>query len=177
MPPYPTPNAHSLRSPMQIRLRQYSFSISAPYKAGHRLTAEEAQALNGARAEQIKNNMRRHVETVCRDLPEGTLLPDSEIARLRARVELLDQGHQFRLPAESGDRLDALQVEALRVAQLQVEAEARWLAGLQSATPLSAEALELRIQRRAEMPEVIEEARQRLQQRSLQASKMLEELL
>jgi hypothetical protein len=152
---------------MQIRLRQYSFFVSSPFKAGHRLTAEEARALNWTRAEQIKNNMRRHIDSATRELTDGELLPDSSIAKLQARVDLLDQGHQFRQSdAAEEAELGALEVEALRVAEERLPAPAP-----------EGERFELMVRLLASQPEVQEEARLRLQLRSQEANRLLEELL
>lgn len=118
--------------------------------------------------------MRRSVEAACRDLPEDELLSDSQLARLQARVDLLDQAHQFKHQSPDDDnQLGALQVEALRVAEERVEVDSR---RHQQQAP-EGQKLELLVRKIAQQRDVLDEARLRLQQRYQEASRLLEELL
>lgn len=135
---------------MQIRIKGYTFSLSSPFTAGHRLTAGEAQALNDLRTENIQNNFRHKVNARVAGLEPGQLLPQADIDALQALLTQADQDYKF---VEKGtrSRLGDIEREARSIAESRARACA--------ATPEQIPAL---ITEFAQLPAVIEEARTRV---------------
>lgn len=112
---------------MKIRIRQYSFEISAPFEAGHSLTIGEAQALNRLRAENIRNNFAQNVKDEADAMPEGEMIPPSIVERLQADIERYDAAYTFVERHEPMPRPSALELVTRLVAEEHVAEEARRL--------------------------------------------------
>lgn len=107
---------------MQIRIRQYTFTLSEPYRAGHVINAAEAQAMNSLRAENVRNNMAKVVGDELAVLPEGTLLSASAQAELQARITDYDGKYQFVERHRPAAGLGPIEKEALTIAEERVRA-------------------------------------------------------
>lgn len=101
---------------MIIRIKQYTFKIDEPFVEGSILNAGEAQALNGLRAENIRNNVTRMVQDEVAVLEEGELLPVEVLDGLQARITEYDTKYQFMLKHTSNRTLGALDAEAQKIA-------------------------------------------------------------
>lgn len=144
---------------MSIRIKGYSFQLSAPYGAGTVLTRGEAQALNNLRAENIQNNIRKLVVDATAELLPGQLLEPGKLAELQAKITQYDRGYQFLEKHSPKPRVGEIELETRAVAQERVEAALR-AEGLEDST--SPAELEELIQAQLELPAVIEEARARV---------------
>jgi hypothetical protein len=155
-----------------INIRSVSLSVPEPFQPGHRLTAEEAAALNHLRAEQIKSNMRRAVDIELHRSPaiHGGL-DASQLIRLQARVDFLSKLHTFKFSCPDAARSN-LRVEALRVAEERLEQSCR----LHDSEMPRGQELEQVLEQWTAKPEVIDEARMRLAEKQRVAIQALEEL-
>ena len=70
---------------MLIQVLSHQFIISEPFAEGHRLTAEEAQALNMTRADRLRNIIYKRLS---RGEPES-------IREFEQEVQRIDRGFQF----------------------------------------------------------------------------------
>lgn len=112
---------------MLIRIRQYTFTISAPFFPGQVITAAEAQALNALRAENIRNNFAKRVLDSIASLPEGQLLSAEAQAEAQQALDSYSSTYQFQLRHESRVRESSVEAEARQLAQDEVLTERRRL--------------------------------------------------
>lgn len=159
---------------MKIRIGQYAFAVGTRYAAGDTLTANEADALNGLRAENIRNNVKKLVDRATAALSPGQLLTPAELSELQDAVSAYARDYSFgeRREPKGGIRQTPFEQELRAVASERVEAQQRQLG-----VELSAEGFEASVEANCKLAPVIEEARQRVAARSAIASKALEELL
>src|SRR5258706_10941509 len=80
---------------MQISIKQHAFSVRGPYSEGTRLTKAEAQALNGLRAENIRNNVFKLVMEALGTADPGQVLPASSHQELQEKITEYDLKYQF----------------------------------------------------------------------------------
>lgn len=159
---------------MKIRISQYAFGVGAPFRGGHALSEQEADALNGLRAENIRNNVKRWVDEAAKGLAPGELLTPDVISALQDRISLYSRDYTFgeRREPKGGIRKTAFEIELRSVAQERVEAQARSLD-----IELSAEGLEAAVEAQMKLAQVVEEARQRVAARQELAQQALKDLL
>lgn len=139
---------------MQVRIKGYTFSLSAPYSEGQPLSEGEAKALNDLRAENIQNNFRGFVNEQVARLGSGGLIPQSILSALQLQLDNYDKSYSFN--ARPGrNRTGDIEREALAIAAGRVK---------QQADPaMSKEALDGIIIEYSKLPAVIEEARSRVE--------------
>lgn len=99
-----------------ISMHGQDFEISAPYEEGHTCTAAEAKALNQCRAENIGNNMRKHVKAAL--AIEDEKAQKKALAEVASKMAEYDKEYVFTLAA-AGSRtaLSPVEKEARRVAR------------------------------------------------------------
>lgn len=160
--------------PMDIRLKEYIFTLSEPYCEGTILTKEEAQALNGLRAENIRNNMAKAVAAETDSLPEGQMLSLSAVRGLQAKIDQYAKAYRFPLRNERARRVQqgSVDAEAFAMARDLVEEERRG-----QGMDMNGEGVEMEIRMLASTPDVQLAARQRLAAKRDIAQSALEELL
>lgn len=156
---------------MQIRIKGYTFQLSAPFVEGTVLTKAEAQALNDLRAENIQNNIRRMISDATARLPEGELLPQAELDELQSKLTQYDLSYQFVEKHQPRPRIGDIEAEARAVAKERAEAELRQLG-----TEAGEGELEQMISEMERLPAVLEEARQRVSARRLAIAGSLSDL-
>jgi len=156
---------------MQISIRQHSFTIRSPFSEGTVITKAEAQALNGLRAENIRNNMAKLAAGVFEGLPAGGVLPVEIQAELQRQVTEYDLGYQFGLKPEPRGK-NPIEAEALVVATERVEAGMR-----RSGVALSRVEYEAELVHQLASQEVQAEARRRVVVANQAAARALAELL
>ncbi len=135
---------------MPMRMKGYTFTLSAPYAEGHRLTSAEAQALNDLRAENIGNNFRSRVNEQVARLAPGELLAQHVLDGLTAELAGYDAGYQF---ASKTTRTKIGDIER------EIQAVAKERAIAQAEAPSQVEGL---IEQFVGLPAVLEEARSRV---------------
>lgn len=146
---------------MQIRIKSYTFTLSEPFQQGTIITKGEAQAMNNLRAENIQNNLRKHVNDAVAALGKDDLLAPEVLADLRAKFAEADRTYKFLEKHSPKERLGDIEEEARTVARERVEAAFR-----QSGEELpSTDLLELMIKDQAKLPSIEEEARLRVSAR------------
>lgn len=84
---------------MLFKIRGLLFVISDPYGVGHRLSANEAQALNALRTENVRNNVTKFVDEA---LAGRVAITAEEEAKLQARIDAYASGYDF--PLRRADR-------------------------------------------------------------------------
>lgn len=154
---------------MQITIRHYTFDLPSPYAEGHRLSAGEAQALNGLRAENIRNNVKKILDPKLDALPAEHVLSVDELAQLQSTVDEYAQGYFFKFREGKGEQRGQLSAETYAIAREKVSAILR----------ASGTDREPRQDEIAEMQNddgVQQAARANLEARSLIARQALEEL-
>lgn len=158
----------------KIRIDQYAFSLPLRYRAGHSLSQNEADALNGLRAENIRNNVKRWVDEAKKSVPLGELLTPDALSALQDRVSEYAASYEFGAKAEpkGGTRKTSFEVELLAIAKERVEEQARSL-GIE----LSEEGLQAAIESQTKLAIVIEEARRRVAAKNELAQQALQSLL
>lgn len=159
---------------MKIRIGQYAFGVGSPYYGGYQLGPQEADALNGLRAENIRNNVKRWVDKAQEGLPAGELLGPEALAALQDRVAEYAQGYVFgeKREPKGGIRKTTFEQELRAVARERVETQAR-----QQEVHLGEEELEAAIEAQMKLAQVVEEARRRVSKRIEIAKAALQELI
>lgn len=159
---------------MKIRIGQYAFSVPTRYRAGHELSQNEADALNGLRAENIRNNVKRWVDEATRGLTPGELLTPDALSALQDKVSEYARDYEFgpRGEPKGGIRKTAFEVELLAIATERVESQAR-----QMEITLSEEGFAEAVESQMKLAIVIEEARRRVAARNQAAQDALASLL
>lgn len=155
-----------------VRIRQYSFQVSAPYAKGQRLGEVEVQVLNDLRADNIRNNVTKPVLDAIAALAPGAMLSPEQVAGLQATITHYDSRYNFKLKHEPKPRLSALDLATRAVAEEWLEAQIR----SQGLEPGEAEREEA-IRRFSELAEIQTEARRRVSVRQQVAAAGLEDLL
>lgn len=154
---------------MLIKVRHHQLSIRAPYGAGHSLTAEEAEALNALRAENIRNILGKHETKLRRG--EVRVLTDSEVSALRARCLEVDASYAFQKRPERSVSAGTLEHELLSLARERVEAQVK-AAGRSPSHAVRDEMIASFIKD----PEVRAEAQRRLEAKQSIVAQSIEEL-
>lgn len=156
---------------MQIRLASYQFTLDEPFAAGHQLTAGEAQALNGLRAENIRNNfMRQHFSALIAD-QEGQLLSAEQLAVAQQWLDAYANSYSF------GQRRAIVRKGAIELAAEEVAKEQALEQAAASGRSLSLSELAEAIQQLLALDSVQQEARERVAERKQIAESALEDLL
>lgn len=110
---------------MQISIKQHAFSVRTVYAEGTQLTKAEAQALNGLRAENIRNNVFKIVQEALGAVEPGQVLPAAVHQELQDRITEYDLRYQFPLRHDARGASSPIEAEALAVATERVEAAIR----------------------------------------------------
>jgi hypothetical protein len=154
-----------------ISIKAYSFQLEEPYAAGHQLTAAEAAALNGLRAENICNNVRKFVNDVVLANPPGAILPAETLARIQDRISQYDARYQFKETSRPLPAMGSLESEVRDVASETVQAEVK-----KAKLTLLDDEWESAIEAAQARPEVQAEARRRLAAKTRVAGSMMKEV-
>lgn len=99
-----------------------TFTISAPYSAGHILTEVEAKVLNQTRAENIGNNLRDTVKEALELKEKGD---STKFDALVTTVAAYDAEYTFSMGGGGTSRLDPLEREAKSLAEAYVRDDLR----------------------------------------------------
>lgn len=153
-----------------ICIKQYSFSVKAPYREGSVLSETEAQALNALRAENIRNNVSKWIIEAQSRCGKG-LLPQQVVDEIRKRIRDYDRDYTFQ-PKTERKRLGAIEVEALSLAVSIAGTAAR-----KEGRDDSEEALREEIELLSQSLEIIAEARAIVEEKQRIAQEGLEGLL
>lgn len=158
---------------LEIRIKQYTFILSSPYEAGQPLGEEEAQVLNMARGENLREIWSREVEKALASTANGDLLSAEVLADLQARLTAYDQKYRFKprhrpRAARGGEIAEA----AREVAREMLEAQLR-----HSGQEIGTEAFDALLRDFLELPAVQQEARRRVQDAQRVFVGSLEDLL
>lgn len=105
-------------------IRQYQFILPRRYVEGHQLTASEAQALNGLRTENIRNNVSGLVGRQIESLGKGELLSAATLAELQGLISQYEEKYRFAT-TQAKPRLSPLDEEALKLSE-QIVKEEGW---------------------------------------------------
>lgn len=154
---------------MQITIRHYDFTLDAPYAEGSVLSLGEAQALNGLRAENIRNNISKVITAKLDALEDGHVLTVGELAELQALVDDYAGKYFFKFREGKGDQRGQLSAETYAIARDRVAAILR--ASGTEREPTQGEIAEMQRDEGIQ-----QEARANIEARALIARQALEEL-
>ena len=101
------------------RIRNHSFSFVRQYLPGHVLTEEEAEALTGLLAENVRNNVD---QWVVEKLGESGMLDQPTHSALQDRIATYAEGYKFKVKNKKTS-LTPLDVLVQALAEEQVRAE------------------------------------------------------
>lgn len=155
---------------MKIRINQYAFELSEPFQTGHSLSANEAQALNSLRAENIRNNVAKRVREELAILGDGELLSLEQIKELQALVDRHSERYRFPSRHTASERLGPLEAEIKRLATLKAQEQAQNASGYYHDWENRLPELELD-------PQIREQARKNVEAGQMLAKQALAELL
>lgn len=99
-----------------IRIRGISFECPAPYSPGHVCNAAEARVLNGAFAENVRNNFSKREEIAL-----NSVVSDKDIEQLQEKFA--EYAASYILGGTRGNLADPLAREARRIARIVALAE------------------------------------------------------
>lgn len=169
----PSRPSHLASLSMKIRIGQYAFSIGSPFRPGHVLNQNEADALNGLRAENIRNNVKKMVDRATQSLPPASILNPDELASLQEEVLDYARTYSFgeRREPKGGIRKTAFEQELRSVAEERISTQQRSVD-----VELSSEAFDLAVEQQMQLAPVIDEARQRVAKRQELAKEALADL-
>lgn len=105
-----------------LTVQGISFSIPAPFREGHTLTATEAQALNGVYAENLRNNFAKTIKKAKKD--HGDTLPEEVQNELRSNLLKYAESYQFH-GRRSTRSLDPVTSEAQKIARKKIVEQAK----------------------------------------------------
>lgn len=157
-----------------IRIQQHSFTLSDPFLPGHLLSPEEASALNGLRAENIRNILGKRIAAVSATNGGGGSgggLSEEALLKIEEEAARLDREYQFGV-RRAYNRPGPIERVAMEIARAKVVAAARRDGETLSEEQLASEALQL-----VTDPEVLAEARAQVTENQKVASEALESLL
>lgn len=160
---------------MQISIKQHAFSVRQVYSEGTVLTKAEAQALNGLRAENIRNNVFKFVAEALGTAQQGQVLPAEVQKELQEKITEYDLKYQFPLRSEPRGQ-SPIEVEVLIVATERVEAAIRQR-GTYELVVVNRAMYEDMLALALADPAVQEEARKRIALANQAAARALEDLL
>lgn len=154
---------------MQIHIRHYDFTLDAPYEEGHKLTLGEAQALNGLRAENIRNNISKVINAKLDGRANEDVLTAEEVAELQALVDDYAGKYFFKFREGKGEQRGQLSAETYAIARERVAAILR-------ASGSDREPTQGEIAQMQQDEGIQSEARANIEARALIARQALEEL-
>lgn len=93
----------------EITVQGVPLSVPAPFQEGHKVTANEAQALNQLLSENVRNNF---ANTVKKAKEAG----DADPQKLQPQLDEYVQGYEFGARGGGGQRLDPVEREARGIA-------------------------------------------------------------
>lgn len=163
-----------------IRIKQYAFALRDLYREGTVLTKPEAQALNGLRAENIRNNFAKRVQSEIEAMPDGKTLSEEKLEELQIALASYEANYQFPLRHTPGERPGVIEKEAFAIAEDEVYAAARAqgrIGQIEDLTEEQISELQAASEALAKTPAVRDEARRRIEARQKIASAGLEDLL
>jgi len=155
-----------------IQIGHHQFHLADPYQEGHRLTASEAKALNILRGERIRNNLQKMLAKLAEGLPPGATISGENLAQVRARAKDLDVNFEFTSKEKTKNKPYTLDGMIAEIARERAEIEARRVG-----REHDVEAIAQLTQVNLDLPDVIDEARLRLEARAKVARAALEDLL
>jgi hypothetical protein len=154
---------------MEIQIRQHKVGLSEPYTEGQTITRAEAQALNSARAEYIRNTLTKWL---AKEVPAGSFASEAQERTLRSEAARLDETFQFKLRGLAKPKRGTFEYEAELIAAERIEEELR-----RGRAKIGTEEFEARVNELAQDSEVIAEAKERIRIRIDVAREGLEALI
>ncbi len=157
---------------MKIRIKQYHFEVSEPFQPGHRLNEAEAQALNGLRAEHIRDNVSKVVSKALAESQDGALLSPKALEEVSRAIAQYDSRYNFIFKHEPRAKRGLLESVVRGLAEEWVEVQLR-----QQDLTLSEEDREKLILQTEQLEPIQTAARERLAVQQSVARETLEDLL
>lgn len=107
----------------EVTIQGHVFKIDAPYTVGYQLKQNEASAMNGLLAENVRNNTAALVKdakvksagldakTATKEQLDAVTLSDDEVAAVQAQIDQYVQAYEFGVRAGGGRSKDPIQRE------------------------------------------------------------------
>lgn len=159
----------------EITIAGHVFAVPQPFAAGHVLTEGEAKALNQTFAENIRNNMAAKVKAAF-DAEKAPAEGEPTADNIADYISAYANSYEFTIASVAAAKriTDPIEREALAVAK-ELLSEALRQRGLTLAK-IEKEARDAKIAEIAERPEIIKEAKKRVEDRAKKAGSLLEGL-
>jgi hypothetical protein len=151
-----------------ITIAEKTFSVPMPYVAGHQLTEGEADQLNQVLHENIRNNYAKKVK----DAVTGSTFDQ---ATMQSELDDYSVSYEFGVRSGGGRISDPIEREAMTIAKELVKAKIREKGG-KVADYKAADITELAEGVVARYPEIMEQARIRVEAAKSSASDLLAKL-
>lgn len=158
---------------VQIRIRGYQFSVTAPYRRGDPLGEAEVVHLNDLRADNVRNNISKIVLDAIAGLTDGAMLSAEVVAELQATITKYDSRYHLQLKHQAKPRLGVIETEARAIAEARLDEELR----RQGIVALTDAEYERVVEQYMALNEIQELARQRVTTKAAVAKQSLESLL
>lgn len=107
----------------EIMIAGHMFKVADRYEEGHELTANEANALNQMRRENIRNNLAKKVEE--KKNGKEKVEDDAVLAALQTEIDDYAEDYEFGVRVGGGVTRDPVMREAMRIAREKVEENIR----------------------------------------------------
>lgn len=119
----------------QITIQGLTFDVDDKYAEGHIVTANEANALNQTRAENLRNNFAGKVKEAKDEVGEGNELSEETVTALKEDFAKVRDEYEFGVRGGGVRITDPVQKEARRLATDQVHAAIKAKHGKLDAVP------------------------------------------
>jgi hypothetical protein len=151
---------------MDITIQNLGFECAAPYAEGHVLTGPEASVLNQTRAENLRNNfasvIKGKLKALSEEEPPRSELTEDEIADLREQFASYENEYEFQGKRTSRAPIDPVKREANKMAKDAINAALRER-NINPKDLVAGKMEELISQYLAKNPDVLEEAKRRVE--------------
>jgi hypothetical protein len=157
----------------KLTISGHTFKAPTRYEEGHELTANEASALNQTYHENLRNNFAKKVSDA---LDGRERLDDQELADLQEQFDQYAEGYEFGVRTGGGAVRDPVMAEAMRIARDKIweHLKRKNVKRKDVETSKITEAAKKLIDKN---PEIMELAKQRVEETQAAAASELEDVL
>ena len=157
----------------ELTIQNHTFQVPIRYEEGHELSANEAAAFNQLFRENLRNNF---ASKVSESLNGRERLSDAEQKTLQAQLDKYADEYEFGVRTGGGGGRDPVMAEAMRIAKDKIFEHLK-NKGIKRNTVESAKITEAARKLVAKNPEILEIAKQRVEETRSAAAQELDEVM
>ena len=157
----------------ELTIQNHTFQVPVRYEEGHELSANEAAAFNQLFRENLRNNF---ASKVSESLNGRERLTDAEQKTLQAQLDKYADEYEFGVRTGGGGGRDPVMAEAMRIAKDKIFEHLK-NKGIKRNTVESAKITEAARKLVAKNPEILEIAKQRVEETRSAAAQELDEVM